>query len=201
MKSINVNFNNLSESEREQLLRLVEKSNKGKSLSEVKNGEIFKIGDAEFVKVSEIDGVVNAVTKGLVFSSKFGDNNNFSDSVILAKLITEFLPEIKKEVGAENIKDVATNLTTLDGMKEYGNIVSKVTLPTLDFYRENREIFNKHNPNGWWWLSTADSCNNSYVLCVSPSGSINYYNCDDYFSFGVRPFLRFSSSIFVSCEN
>ena len=79
---------------------------------------------------------------------------------------------------------------------------SKISLPTLDFYRENAEIFDKYKVNSWWWIATPDSAtphwDSPFVLCVSPGGviiGINYY-----YDYGVRPFLSFISSISVSCE-
>lgn len=73
---------------------------------------------------------------------------------------------------------------------------SRIGLSTFDFYRENREIFDKHKLDDWWWLSTPNG-ENYYVVCVAPSGCVYYGNCDCNRG-GVRPVLLFSSSIFVS---
>lgn len=200
-KSIEVNFKNLNESERKQLLSLVEKSNKGVRLSEIENGETFKIGDTEFIKFYEVwGGGTVAVTKDAVFNSEFGENNNFAESKVLKRLNDEFLPKIEKEIGAENIIETTTDLTTLDGLKPYPDLKSKVTLPTFDFYRKNVEIFDKYKLDCWWWTATPESANPhddpKWITCVAPSGSI--VNIIYYGNFGVRPFLHFVSSIFVS---
>lgn len=171
-------------------------------LSNVKIGDTFKIGDVEYIKFTDKDGVTTAVAKDIVFSSVFGDNNNLVKSKVLERLNNEFLPKVVKVIGAENICNITTDLTTLDGLKPYEPMTSKISLPTLDFYRANVEIFDKYKVNEWWWLATPESAkphdNPNWTLCVSPSGFINYFSY--YIYFGVRPLLNFVSSIFVSCE-
>lgn len=177
-------------------------SNKIK-LAEVENGKIFKIGDVEFIKFSNENGKVEVVTKYIIFNSTFGNDNDFAKSDILKRLNDEFLPKVAAIVGEENICEFKTDLTTLDGLKPYAPLLSKISLPTLDFYRKNVEIFDKYNPDSWWWLATPESAKPhsrpSWTVCVSPRGDIGY---DGYYSGsgGVRPILNFVSSIFVSCE-
>ena len=162
----------------------------------------FNIGGIEFIKVTEENGEVSAVAKDLVFRSEFGKNNNFAKSGILKKLNKEILPKIADAIGEENILEHEVNLTSLDGLKTYGSIKSKISIPTFDFYRENVDVFDKHKVDTWWWLATPDTTpehlNDTWCRCVSLGGyiSINYCNYDD----GVRPFLKFVSSIFVSDE-
>ena len=69
MEKIEVNFTNLSKSERQMLLELVAKSNKTKKkLSEIENGKCYKIGDFVFIKMySEIYQEHLAVMKECVF--------------------------------------------------------------------------------------------------------------------------------------
>ena len=174
------------------------------SFPSVKDGETFKIAGMEFIKFPEQNGCTPAVLKNIAFSSRFGDNNDLRDSEVLKRMQTEILPKIIAEVGEENLCTIKTDLTTLDGLKTYGEMESLISLPTLDFYRANVEIFDKHNPGKWWWLATPESAKPHddpwWILCVSPSGClINVFcNCID---LGVRPFLIFKSSIFESCEN
>lgn len=172
-------------------------------LSEVNHGEVFKILDIEFINFILDEKTSIAVTKNTVFDSKFGrENNNLTESVVLEKLNKEFLPKIISAVGEENVLEFETDLTTLDGLKPYEPLKSKISLLTFDFYRSNVEIFDKYKLDEWWWLSTPDSAQPHYnpvwVVCVSPLGGILNYGCYDYY--GVRPFLHFDSSISVSCE-
>ena len=205
MASITVNLDNLSESERAQIMSIAEKASASKDLRfpGVKDGETFKIGDIEFIKFPDMGGVTPVVTKDSVFKSEFGSNNNLAESRVLKRLENEFLPKITAAIGEENICTIETDLTTLDGLNPYGKMTSRVSLPTFDFYRANVAIFDRHKIDKWWWLATPDSAQPHYdpvwVVCVSPSGRIdNDYSHNDYG--GVRPFLLFVSSIFESSE-
>ena len=170
-------------------------------LNDVKNGSTFKIGDVEFIKFFDKENRTVAVTKETVFDSRVGDNNNLTESKVIERLKTEFLPKITEIVGEENVLEFKTDLTTLDGLKPYEPMVSKISLPTFDFYRENVNIFDKYKLDEWWWLATPESAQPHsepwWTTCVSPSG----VNGNDYDIFyGVRPILNFVSDIFVSCE-
>ena len=171
-------------------------------LSSIEVGKTFKIGEIEFIKFSDIDGVTIAVSKDIVFRLEFGNNNNLAESDVLEKLNKEILPELIKEVGEENILEFETDLTTLDGLKPYEPLKSKISIPSFDFYRANVEMFDKYKVDSWWWLATPDTAEPHYKpswrLCVSPVGGIDNY--DYYYFNGVRPFLKFVSSIFVSYE-
>jgi hypothetical protein len=141
--------------------------------------------------------------KDILFNSEFGNDNNFSTSKVLEKLEKDILPKIEEEIGSENVLEISTDLKTLDGLKPYENLISKISIPTFDFYRNNVDVFDKYKVDEWWWLATPNSAeshaSNNCVVFVSPRGCINYRGYNGYF--GVRPFLRFSSSIFGSCED
>ena len=167
----------------------------------VKVGETFQIGDMEFIRFPDVNGHTPVVMKDIAFRSSFGSNNDFRESKILKRLQEEYLPRIIEDVGEENVLEFSTDLTTLDGLKNYGTLVSRISLPTFDFYRANVAIFDQHNPDTWWWLATADSAKPHYdpvwVSCVSPAGIIGLDGCC-YGYCGVRPFCILKSSIFES---
>lgn len=167
-----------------------------------KDGEVFTLGGMEFIKFPSVNGETPVVMKDIAFRSRFGDNNDLRTSTVLKRMQEECLPKIIETIGAENLCTIHTDLTTLDGLKPYGTMESLVSLPTLDFYRANAEIFGKY-PKGWWWLATPESAqpNDSpyWVLCVAPSGIIDYGHCS-FNDIGVRPFYIFKSSIFESSE-
>ena len=169
----------------------------------IKDGETFKIGDMEFIKFPSAGGKTPVVMKDSAFSSQFGKDNDFRHSTILKRLEKEVLPKIIAAVGEENVCTFKTDLTTWDGLKVYGERESRISLPTMDFYRANVDIFDRHKVGSWWWLVTADSAKPHYdptwVLCVSPSGRIDFGSCS--YVHGVRPILIFKSSIFGSLEN
>ena len=170
----------------------------------VKDGETFKVAGFEFIKFPSVDGQTPVVMRDCAFTSRFGDNNDLRSSDVRKKMEEEILPKIVAEVGEENLCTIRTDLTTLDGQRPYGVMESKISLPTLDFYRANGEIFNKYKPSRWCWLATPESAQPNdgphWILCVSPSGCIDLVNCY-YDDFGVRPILIFQSSIFESLEN
>ena len=169
----------------------------------VKDGETFEVAGMEFIKFPDVNGMTSVVAKDLLFYSSFGRNNKFAESTILRRLQDEILPKLIEAVGEENVCSFKTDPTTWDGLKTYGEIEGKISLPTMDFYRNNPEIFDRHKPNRWWWLATADSAaprwdDDPFVLCVSPRGNFSYFYYGD--CIGVRPFCIFKSSIFGSSE-
>ena len=165
-------------------------------------GETFKIGKYEFIRFKETQGGVAVVCKDCLYRSRFGEDNNLATSNILKLLVKEILPEIEDAVGSENILHFETDLLSLDGSEKHGKLTSKISLPTFDFYRHNVKILDRYKPDDWWWLATPESTtehsNDGWILCVSPSGYIDYDNYRDVI--GVRPFLILSSFIFKSCE-
>lgn len=169
----------------------------------VKDGETFKIGDMEFIKFPSENGVTPVVMKDIAFTARFGENNDLRESNVLKRMVDEILPKIVAAIGEDNLCTVKTDLTTLDGLKPYGVMESLISLPTLDFYRANVEVFDRYSPGRWWWLATPESarphCAPEWTLCVSPSGRFNFGNCDN--GIGVLPFLSFKSSIFESFED
>lgn len=168
----------------------------------VKAGETFTIGGIEFFRFGEKDGKVAVTPVQPLFRAPIGDCADLRKSDLLGKLNKEFVPEIEKVVGAENVCTFTTDLVTLDGLKTYGEIESKICPPTLAFYQENVELYDRHKPNGWWWLGTAWSAEPHWAselfLCVSPDGGVSNNYCND--RGGVRPILIFDSSIFGSLE-
>lgn len=168
----------------------------------VKDGETFTIAEMEFIKFPSVNDQTPVVMKDIAFRSRFGNNNDLRSSDVLRRMEEEILPKIIAAVGKENLCTIKTDLTTLDGLNPYGTMESLISLPTLDFYRANAEIFGKYKPDNWWWLATPDSAppndSSSWVLCVAPSGCI--FLIRYHLEYGVRPFCIFNSSIFESSE-
>lgn len=169
----------------------------------VKDGETFTLGDMEFIKFPDVDGKTPVVMKDIAFFSRFGDSNDFRASNVLKRLRDEILPKIVAAIGEENVCTFNLDLTTLDGLKPYEDLETKIGLPTFDFYRANVSIFDKFKPDRWWWLATPESAEPHddpyWIVCVAPSGGVDNYGYNDVI--GVRPFLFFNSSIFESSDN
>ena len=128
-----------------------------------------------------------------------GNSNNFPKSTLCKYLNDEFIKKLKAN-GADTSALISTtiDLTSDDGLKDYGETTQKVFLLTCDMYRKYRSVI--PNLDDWWWLATAystDSSNAYYARTVISDGSlcniIAYYgDC------GVRPAFYLKSSILES---
>lgn len=172
----------------------------GVKLADIPVGETFKLGKHEFVVLEHSKDTTAVILKGLLFDEKpFGSNNNFDGSNV-DKECQKFAMEIAGIVGAENLIEHTVDLTSDDGLKDYGKVRRKMSLLTAELYRRYVYILDKFKLDKWWWLATAYSTkahdNDRWVKCVSPSGSIIYDYHDG--GNGVRPFCILNSSIFVS---
>lgn len=170
---------------------------------DVPDGGLFKIGTTNYIKFPSVNGQTPIVSRDTLFTLTFGKSNDFRSSNILKKLQNEYLAEVIDAVGAENVCTFKTDLTTMDGLKPYEALESRVSLPTFDFYRANVKIFDQYPVGEWWWLATPDSAQPHYdpiwIACVSPSGDIYGDGCNGRRR-GVRPFYILNSSIFGSCD-
>lgn len=168
----------------------------------VKEDGTFTVAGIEFIKFPADGDRIPVMAKDILFRSRFGSNNDLRSSTVRKRMEEEVLPKIIEALGEENVLTFKTDLTTEDGLKPYGELETKISLPTMDFYRANVETFDKHNVGSWFWLATPESAqphsDPDWTLCVAPSGRV--YN-DNYLigDCGVRPFLYFQSSIFESC--
>ncbi len=176
-----------------------------KKLSDIAVGDTFKVGGYEFIVLEHSKETTAVILKDLLENSmRFGKNNNFADKdcVVRARL-NDFAIELEKIVGKHNLILHTVDLTSDDGLKDYGTMKAKASLLTCNLYRRYVEILDKHKLNKWWWLCTAFSTpkhnDTGCVKCVSPSGYVSSRNY--YVNGGVRPFCIFDSNIFVSRGN
>lgn len=165
----------------------------------VKDFDVFTIADIEFIKFPSVNGITPILSKNILFNSTFGDTNNLSESTkLLNKLEKNVLSKVEAAIGTENVLEFETDLTALDGMKDYGKFKSKISLPTFDFIRNNAEILDKYNPGEIYLTATPFSVQRRgyarYVCIVNSYGFLSWVGCG--YSFGVRPFLTLESSIF-----
>lgn len=58
----------------------------------VKDGEVFRVGDIDFIKFPSEGDVTPVVAKDVLFNSEFGRDNNFSCSTVLKRMQEEILP-------------------------------------------------------------------------------------------------------------
>ena len=176
-----------------------------KTLAEFTPGDVVKIGSHEMVVLDQelMEGKTLLICKESVKEEvAFGASNNNYVGSNVESICQAFADEIAELVGDENIIRHNLDLTTLDGLKDYGTIADcSASLLTLTMYQRYVDILDRHKPDEWWWLATATSTkrheNDKWILCVSPSGNIGIGGCSDLF--GVRPFCILKSGIVVSC--
>lgn len=124
-------------------------------VNEWRINNIFEICGQPCTKLKEENGNTYYHMCKPLFSSEYGDNNNYAESTVRKELLkNEFVKRLQKEYG-DALVPVTMNLTSLDGLKDYGTVTDVVGIPDIDLYRECRE--NIFVGDDWWWLSTPDS--------------------------------------------
>ena len=170
-------------------------------LGDVKIGDVAKLAGRKFI-VLEQNGeetaliLADTVKDDVVFGKT---DNNYNGSNV-EKICNKFAEELAKEIGEENILLHDVDLTSDDGLKDYGTIKRRASLLTADMYRKFVEILDNYKLNKYWWLATPHSTkrheNDQWMLCVSPAGYISFVHYSS--SIGFRPFCILKSNIFVS---
>lgn len=167
----------------------------------LKPKDVFKIGDEEFIVMEQTGGCTRVISKQFTYSDKkFGDCADWKQSPIRSLLNGEYYNKISNLVGANNIVPMGRDLTSLDGLDDYGTCTDKITLLSAREYAKYHKILGlKSNYPDWWWLITpASTPSNDYsrgVCYVRSDGVLDWGGCDC--CGGVRPFLTLDSSIFV----
>ena len=129
-----------------------------------------------------------------------GNSNNFPKGTLCKYLNGEFIKTLKAN-GADTSALIPTtiDLTSDDGLKDYGETTQKIFLLTCDMYRKYRSII--PNLDDWWWLATAYSTeSNGYAnnARIDNSGGSLTHNTAYYGVGGVRPAFYLKSSILES---
>lgn len=129
-----------------------------------------------------------------------GNSNNFPKGTLCKYLNGEFIKTLKAN-GADTSALIPTtiDLTSDDGLKDYGETTQKIFLLTCDMYRKYRSII--PNLDDWWWLATAYSTESNgyayFARIVYSDGSLdNGSACGG--NVGVRPAFYLKSSILES---
>lgn len=169
------------------------------SLKEIEVGSVYYINDVEYIVLEKNDNSALCLRRHLLERRVFDEDiNNYALSQIKQYLEDEVLPSIINCVGERNLYDIELDLTSDDGLDDYGKITSKIGLLTCDMYRKYNRIIERYPVNDYWWTITPFSTKHrgytSYARFVYGDGALDNDYC--YFSYGVRPFCIFSSSVF-----
>lgn len=169
-----------------------------KELGNVAPGKVIKVGAYEFKVLEHLEEGTAVLMKKCFDGYKPFDehSNNWTSSDLRNYLNTDFYKLLSAEIGAENIIEHMVDLTTEDGLKDFGIVTDKISLLTTDMYRKYRKEIGE-NLDCWWWTVTANSNdkNSNCVRAVYDCGLLgSYYDNDG----GVRPFCILKSNILVS---
>lgn len=176
-------------------------------ICKVRNGERFIVDGEEFVKLDDIAGgafvlLADTLPDYCAFESEDADDdrdhNNFIGSNV-KRVVDEWLHRHKTLSNAAMALPI--DLTSMDGMTDYGmpNVYGRIL--TVDEYRKYRRFIPLTDKPFWtatpWCTRSSYSSNYSYAYRATAVGSVN--NGDAYNAgYCARPALALKSSLLVS---
>ncbi len=183
----------------EELLKVA--STQQKQAKDLQMKESISVAGITWSKFAEdAEGNAYMLADQSIGDMKFGENNDWRESLIRKKLNDELFQKTTDSLGFDALATIQVDLFSHDGLKDYGQCEDMVSLLTYDLYRNNRE--NIKGIDTWYWTSTPDSTPSGYgsddVQYVRSNGNVS---CSWYDNSGaVRPFFILKSDIFVSCD-
>lgn len=182
-------------------LEEAEKNNKVQ-LSELTPGEVFKIGEHDFIVLEQVDGTTRVISKNLLAENITFDTTlrDYGNSDLKKYIENNIQPVIEKAVGKGNIVTSMVDLVSVDMQHGFDKCECAVRPLTFDEARKYNNLLVNEDLSDWWWTctpwSTAARGYLRSIAVVSPSGYFGDGNCGNYR--GVRPFCILESNIFVS---
>ena len=178
-------------------------------LFQVRPGEHFIHDGVEYVKLDESAGAtfalgVEATLKNVQFESDDAereDHNNYIGSNLEREGI-RWLREQHPDT-FDAVVERPIDLTTMDGMTDYGMPLASVRALTIDEYRKYRHLIPLTDEP--YWLATGWTTKRSpysgadyaYIIFTDGSVNLNYVNNP---RFAARPAFNLKSSIVVSVD-
>lgn len=159
-----------------------------------KPGEQFEYNGIKFTALGEEQGGVLAIVSELLEDEMPLDESNKNDwrtSSLRKYLNGEYLEQFNRG----DLLPFVSDLTSDDGMKDYGTAEDYVFLLSCDLYRKYRESVPRFN--NWWWTLTPWTCSPSYAdgaRIVHSSGGVSDNGA--YNGGGVAPACLFNPKIF-----
>ena len=172
--------------------------------AEVEVGAVIKYGGIEWVVLEcrRWSDSVLVVAKDCLFEAEFdGDNeNNWADSP-LRDFLNDFADDESctvnqlRGIKRSDLVMFERDLTTDDGMTDYGKCKDYISLYTCDEYRRFRKLI--PNCGKWHWTITGDSIVYSCLVRGVGSGGSLSNGLAYYGSGGVRPLCNLKSDTLV----
>ena len=157
-------------------------------------GEHFFYNGIEFVALGEEQGGILAVVAERLEERMAFDKNNKNDW--RSSTLREYLNgEYINNFDTDDLLPFVSDLTSDDGMTDYGTSEDFVALLSDNLYRKYRKFMPQYDT--WVWTITPWSCTPGYAdseRTVGTSGALNYYYAS--YGYGVAPACIFNPSIF-----
>lgn len=177
-----------------------------KALKAAARGTIFPYAGEKWVALEhEASGRTLCLRLDLIPNKPFDENNcnNFATSSSKEWMNGPYLDNLIDAVkGPHAFLTTELDLTTDDGLKDYGTCTVTIFLLTVDQYRRNRDVI--PNADDWWWLSTAFSTKSngyeSLARLVYTDGALGWNNAFGG-SYGLRPACYLDSDLLISIED
>lgn len=182
-------------------LEEAEKANKVQ-LSELKPGEVFKIGEHDFIVLEQKNGATKVISKNFMAENAVFDEDtrDYNKSNLKKVIDNDIQPIIEAELGVDNLIEHIVDLTSVDMQHEFEPCACKLRPITFDEARQYNNLLVNEELDDWWWTctpwSTADRGWTRAITVVSSSGDITNYGDNHYYS--VRLLCILKSNIFVS---
>lgn len=158
--------------------------------------QIFLMGGIGWTVIETGKDWIKCIAVKCIGEDAFDKENksNFANSSICKWLNGEFLRSlIEHGMPEAAFINFAIDLTTDDGLKNYGESKGWIGLITCEEYRRLRGNIPKI-PGVSWWTATPDSPENDFVRVINSDGSMDYSDTD-YRGLGVRPVCVLKSGI------
>lgn len=175
------------------------------ALKNTARGTAFDYAGQSWILLENDDGRALCLSKDIIETRAFDDGNcnNFAVASSKEYLNGAYLDNLLEDVNGPNaFLTTELDLTTDDGLKDYGTCTVTIFLLTVDQYRRNRDVI--PNADDWWWLSTAFSTkSNGYETLarfVSTDGPL-YRDLASYGRLGLRPACYLDSDLLISIED
>lgn len=170
---------------------------------EVTVGKTIKVAGMNWVVLDHIEGkgtlcLMEDILEERAFHNEDKEGcNNWANSSLRQYLNSEFAARLLDRQLAE----MEVDLTSDDGMTDYGKTKDYIALLTADQYRKYRSLIPE--ADDWWWLATPWTCNSANscnVRHVSTSGALSIASAYSG-GYGVRPALVFKESVIADDDN
>lgn len=168
-------------------------------------GSVFTYGGIRWILLEHARNAALCLAADLLPDEKPFDaegNNDWAGSSLRAYLNGDFVKDLLTAgADADAFVEMVVDLTSDDGLDDYGTDRCKIALISDAQYRRFRKII--PNVNNWWWtitpFSTAKNGYSRIARGVGASGALR--NSDAWYGdYGVRPLCNLKSSIMVSFD-